>query len=123
MRLLVCGGRNFDDRALMDWALDPYLPMPTTELLVIEGGARGADTMAREWAQKHGVTVMEFPANWEFFGKAAGPVRNNTMLRWGAPDVVVALPGGNGTAHVVRQARAAGIATVVIDPRVFCGAP
>ena len=114
MRLLVCGGRNYSDRETVDWALRAYLPVDPSELLVIQGGAEGADRLARDWAESEGVTVMEFPANWYFFGKAAGPIRNNAMMRWGAPDVVVAFPGGRGTAHMVELARSKGINVVEI---------
>ena len=118
-RLLVCGGRDFSNARAVDWALSPYIQMPTNDLLVIEGGATGADRMAREWAEKNGATVMEFPANWTLFGKAAGPIRNNTMLRWGQPDTVLAFPGGRGTAHMVTAAKRAGIDVVEVDPSVI----
>jgi len=49
------------------------------------------------------------PAEWDKFGRRAGPLRNEQMLREGKPDVVVAFPGGRGTAHMVRIAKEAGI--------------
>ena len=76
---------------------------------VIEGDARGADRMAGEWAQCHGVQNLKFRAEWEKLGRKAGPIRNQLMLDEGRPDLVVAFPGGRGTADMVRRARAAGI--------------
>lgn len=58
MRVLVCGGRNFADRELLARTLAPYKPSPAnaaSEHKIIEGGARGADSMAREWAEVFGV--------------------------------------------------------------------
>ena len=54
----------------------------------------------------NGVVVEEFKADWDKFGRAAGPIRNAQMLREGKPDLVVAFPGGRGTANMVAQAKA-----------------
>ncbi|MEM9912925.1 MAG: hypothetical protein AAF922_19365 [Pseudomonadota bacterium] len=48
-------------------------------------------------------------------GRAAGPIRNKEMLDEGCPDLVVAFPGGRGTANMVKQAQAAGVE--VLDKR------
>lgn len=111
MRVLVCGGRDFSDRAFLDRilaAVHAIRPITT----VIEGGAAGADSMSRRWAERRGIEVVTFPADWELYGKRAGPVRNLKMLREGRPDLVVAFPGGRGTAHMVRSAREAGVRTL-----------
>jgi excisionase family DNA binding protein len=52
---------------------------------------------------------VQYPAQWEVYGKSAGPRRNEHMLREGKPDGFVAFPGGVGTAHLVRIAKAAGV--------------
>lgn len=115
MKILVCGGRDFDDRALMAATLAPYKPVPVTtvsEHKIIQGGARGADRLAREWAECFGVPYREFPANWERHGKAAGAIRNQQMIDEGKPDIVIAFPGGRGTADMVRRARLSGIPVI-----------
>lgn len=115
MRVLVCGGRNFDDRAFLDRILIAvHAKRPITT--VIEGGAAGADRMARAWAERRGIEVVTFRADWELYGKRAGSVRNLKMLREGRPDLVVAFPGGRGTAHMVRSTREAGVRTLDIKP-------
>lgn len=84
---------------------------------LIQGGAKGADRMAKLWAHEAGIPVSEFavtPAEWHRFGKAAGPIRNKKMLREGQPDVVIAFPGGAGTAHMVKIAREAGVEVLII---------
>lgn len=104
MRVLVCGGRNYRDYETLSRALSEIKPR-----LVIDGGARGADWMASSWALENGVLSRTYRADWNAHGKAAGPIRNQRMLDEGKPDLVVAFPGGRGTADMVRRARQAGI--------------
>ena len=106
MRVLVCGGRNFDDRKLLDWALEPF---KSSETVIIHGAAAGADHMASVWAKAHGIPVERYPADWKKHGKAAGPIRNQRMIDEGKPDLVIAFPGGRGTHDMCVRAEAAGI--------------
>ena len=103
MRVLVCGGREYDDKARVFAVLDEINPT-----FVIHGNARGADSLAHEWAisrHRHGVAC---PANWARDGRRAGPLRNQRMLGHG-PDLIIAFPGGRGTADMVARAQKAGI--------------
>lgn len=111
MRVLVCGGRDFNDPlTLGSWLGGIHKDHGIT--LIIEGGARGADTLARQFGQFAGIPVQTFPADWQKHGKGAGPIRNAQMLREGRPDLVVAFPGGRGTANMIEQARKAGIRVI-----------
>ena len=112
MRVLVCGGRDYDDYKVMDACLTAkQIAVPFT--LIIHGAARGADQMADAYAKHHNIPVMAFPANWKRDGKSAGPIRNKRMLVDGQPDLVMAFPGGRGTANMVKQARDAGVSVWV----------
>jgi hypothetical protein len=104
MRALVCGGRDFAKREWIEEILSREQPS-----VIIEGGARGADQMAREWGWRHGIPVLTFVADWETYGRAAGPIRNQRMIDQGEPDVVIAFPGGRGTADMIERALRAGI--------------
>jgi predicted Rossmann-fold nucleotide-binding protein len=108
MRFLVCGGRDFDDAQAVNRALDA-LHVKRGITCIVEGGAPGADTHARIWAQANGVDVRTFYADWGTHGRRAGPLRNARMLEEGRPDGVVAFPGGRGTADMIRQAMTAGL--------------
>lgn len=111
MRLLVCGGRDFSDQTLAESLLDEiHRNTPVTEL--IHGAARGADTLAALWARSRGVPERPFPADWAAHGRAAGCLRNEQMLLEGRPELVLALPGGRGTADMVSRARRAGLRVV-----------
>ena len=106
MRLLVCGGRDYRDRPRLNACLAAYRNVASA---VITGGAPGADSLAFDWAWENGFTVERYLADWKTHGKAAGPIRNQKMLDEGKPDLVVAFPGGRGTADMVRRAKAAGV--------------
>jgi hypothetical protein len=110
-RVLVCGGRDYGDAAHMAFILDHMVVG-----LLIHGGASGADTLAGEWAKAKGVPVEVYPADWERDGKAAGPIRNLEMLSKGRPELVIAFPGGKGTAHMRKIAKAHGVQVVDVKP-------
>lgn len=112
--VLVCGGREFTGAAFVYATLDRLHALYQFSL-VIEGDARGADRLGGEWADSRGIPHMKYPADWENLGRAAGPIRNAQMLREGRPDLVVAFPGGRGTAHMVRIAREAGVEVIEVD--------
>ena len=109
MRVLVCGGRDYSDKDRVFQVLDDI-----GAKFVIHGNARGADTLAHEWAmtrRKHGIAC---PAQWARDGKRAGPLRNQRMLGH-QPDLVLAFPGGRGTADMVARARRAGVPVMEIE--------
>lgn len=112
LRVLVCGGRDFDDAlTLGSWLGGVHKNHGGIDLL-IHGGAPGADFMAGKFAEWQGIPVQEFPADWQAHGRSAGPIRNGKMLAEGMPDLVVAFAGGRGTADMVAKARAAGVRVI-----------
>lgn len=114
MKVLVCGGRDFNDAARVHFVLDHYHAEATGFTLVIHGAARGADSLAGQWAILRDVAQRAFPADWNRHGRSAGHKRNAQMLVEGKPDLVIAFPGGRGTADMIRQARAAGVWVVEV---------
>lgn len=108
MRVLVCGGRDFTNCGLVFDTLDALAKSEVIDC-IIEGDARGADRIAGAWAKRRRVDLRLFPALWASEGKAAGPRRNQRMLDAGKPDLVIAFPGGVGTADMIRRAEQAGI--------------
>lgn len=117
--MLVCGDRNWTDRRYLYTVLDELLDICQAvdePLTIIEGEARGADTMAREWAESRDVPVLPFPAYWNRYGRGAGPIRNQQMLNEGKPHLVIAFhenfPESTGTRDMVNRARAADVDTI-----------
>lgn len=131
MRILVTGGRAYADQTRLDEALDSiHAARPITSLM--HGGASGADRLAGDWAKRRSIPTDRQSAQWDnldapgavirrspktgkFYNKAAGLQRNLTMLD-SRPDLVVAFPGGTGTAHCVANALRRGIAVMSVDP-------
>lgn len=110
-RVLACGGRDYHDRRAVFKTLDRlHAKKPIT--LLIAGDARGADSLALEWAYERRVPRRRFEADWKGQGRAAGFLRNATMLREGRPNLVVAFPGGAGTRDMTHRARFAGVPIV-----------
>jgi hypothetical protein len=90
MKVLVCGGRYYSNHLNVFNVLDELKPT-----CVVNGGAQGADYLARYWAQERNIECITVEANWELHGRAAGPLRNTQMLI-DNPDIklVVAFSGG-----------------------------
>lgn len=120
MTIVTTGGRDFTDRPLVEWALQLLRPTVvahgacstgTLMSVAMDGsgmcGADGAVDAAAGFLG--GMNVVRFPADWKRYGKSAGPMRNAEMLRLQKPDLVLAFPGGTGTADCCRQAKALGI--------------
>lgn len=113
MKILVCGGRNFENWSLLSAEMTRLLGEQKIDA-IIHGGAQGADTMAGEFANVAGIREVVFEADWKRYGRRAGAMRNQRMIDEGKPDLVIAFPGGRGTADMVARARAAGIKVIEI---------
>ena len=143
MRILVCGGRDYGEltglkphstlwnkkyaeaRHVIDSisayvsqfaTVDPTDMEQLPDVIIISGMAKGVDSLAVDWAIVHWCNVEEYPANWKKYGKAAGFIRNKQMLVEGKPDVVLAFPGGRGTASMVALAKEAGVKVIEFQP-------
>lgn len=110
MNVIICGGRDFDDYIGAYRVLDDiHSQSPISH--VIEGGARGADAIGRAWAIRQSIPYTTVHANWNQHGKRAGWIRNNAMADLN-PDAVIAFPGGDGTAMMVRIANSRNIPVI-----------
>lgn len=109
-RVLVCGGRGYTDAARIAEVIGIFDPQAVT---IVHGNARGADRTAANVALTLGFDVEAHPADWEEYGNAAGPIRNQAMLDTGV-DLVVAFPGGRGTADMTDRAKRAGVPVLPI---------
>jgi hypothetical protein len=125
-RVLISGDREWSNREIIRAWLSKLSDFGFTHL--IEGEARGADTIAREEAELQGFKIVNrdentkgFPALWDKYHKAAGPIRNSEMLTAGKPLLVLAfhnnLAKSKGTKDMVNKSVAAGITTIIITER------
>lgn len=108
--VLVCGGRGYHDQARVNEVLGSWRIGK-----IVEGDAPGADHCASWYAREKGISLATYAADWKSLGRAAGPVRNRTMLLKERPTLVVAFPGGNGTRDMVNQSIKAGVPVLIID--------
>ena len=129
MRVLVFGGRNYSDSAKVYAALDD-LKRTSGVTAIIEGGATGADALARKWAKDNGIVPITERAAWSDlthrdavlrnrqdgsqYDARAGIRRNQLMLDKHRPQICVGFPGNDGTKDMMRRAKAAGIEVVEI---------
>lgn len=124
MRVLVTGGRDYTD-ADEFWAVMDFVLQSSVEAAaklgsdekwthLVHGAANGADGYADAWARENGIQPVACSALWEINGRSAGPIRNKAMADLLTPgdDLVIAFPGGRGTASMVAIAEAAGIEVV-----------
>lgn len=119
-RVLVCGGRDYTDRDHIQNTLNELNSKRGPFAVVIHGCATGADSEANEWAlAMPDVKISPYGSDWRRFGRSAGPRRNQRMIDEGRPDLVVAFPGGRGTADMVRRAKAAGLEVIHVKARVL----
>ena len=92
MKAIVTGGRELWDADAVRCALDQLQP---TE--IAQGGALGADYLARWWAWANRVPCRTHPADWRRFGARAGIIRNEAMWFAERPDATIAFVGRRGT--------------------------
>jgi YspA, cpYpsA-related SLOG family len=127
---LICGGRFFNDSTMFHdamWELIEKFGLPST---VVHGSYTGADALADGWARRYALEVICVHAEWgkyettlrrDLLGRRqknpAGVIRNKKMIDEHRPNLVIAFPGGEGTANMVSQARAAGIDVVEVLER------
>ena len=111
MKLIVAGSRTFTDYQLLCQTLGPQRHRITE---VLHGGTRGADQLGFRWAVKHHIRSRCFAAEWERFGKAAGPRRNQQLAQAG--DVLLAFWDGRspGTRHIISCMQQLGKPVVVV---------
>lgn len=116
MRVLVCGGRGWRETKVMVKRLAALPPGPH---VLIHGDCRGADRMGAEIGKAMGWHIDPYPADWDRYGTAAGPIRNRQMLREGRPDLVLAfhhdLTRSTGTADMVAISLKVGLEVEWID--------
>jgi hypothetical protein len=110
MKVLVCGDRNWNNAEAMAREL-MYLST-RGDITIIHGDCRGADKMAGEFATLMGFKVIAVPAEWEKYGRRAGPVRNRKMFDENTPDLVLAfhehIEDSKGTKDMMTYAKKKG---------------
>jgi len=113
MRVIIAGGREFDDYKLLCDKCDAILSNQKNVEIVC-GLARGADLLGKKYAESRGYSVKEFPAEWDKLGKSAGIIRNIQMRDYA--DALICFWDGKstGTGHMIKAAEAKGMKIRII---------
>lgn len=116
IKILVCGDRNWtNERVIKD-----FIEKLPDDVIIIHGNCRGADLIAGKYSLNRGLTVITYPADWERYGKSAGPIRNKEMLDE-EPHLVIAfhnnIEKSKGTKNMIEQAKKANINVFVINEK------
>lgn len=104
MKIIVAGGRDFNDYNLLLESCD-YFFQNQSEIEIVSGTANGADKLGERYAEEKGYQVKKFPADWEKYGKSAGFKRNTEMAEYA--DGLIAFWDGKskGTSHMINTAK------------------
>jgi predicted Rossmann fold nucleotide-binding protein DprA/Smf involved in DNA uptake len=106
IKVIIAGGRDFNDYALLERILTRLLSKtPLEEVLIISGGAKGADKLGERYAKEKGIALQVFPADWDKHGKKAGYLRNAEMAKEGTHLVAFWDGQSKGTKHMIDLAR------------------
>lgn len=103
-RVIIAGGRDFDNYDLLKRKMDHLLSETVEPIQVVCGQARGADSLGQLYAKDRGYEVRYYPANWDYYGKKAGMLRNEQMAQ--NADALVAFWDGKsrGTKNMIENA-------------------
>lgn len=114
-KVIVAGGRHFTNQTFVNGALDHYLAkLPKDKMIIVEGGAKGADACGKKWAEDNGVMVKTFPAHWDLYGKRAGHLRNAEMAEYATHLVAFWDGQSRGTKNMIDTAKKAGLKVIVV---------
>jgi hypothetical protein len=116
MNITIVGSRDFYDYSLLEKTVDKIISKRGYEnITIVSGGAKGADTLAKVYAKEKGYFFKEFPAEWDKFGKAAGPIRNQQMAL--QSDLVIAFKKefSKGTTNMIEQSKGYAVEVIVIS--------
>lgn len=124
-KVIIAGSRYYSDyeklRSTCDWLLSKKLANPEYQVIVLSGGAPGADSLGERYARERGLAIERHPADWDAHGRAAGPIRNEEMAAMA--DALIAFPlegaANRGTQNMVRLAREHGLQVRIAREHTF----
>ena len=120
MKILVFGGRHFDNYDFLARILDRFSPTH-----IVHGAASGADTLGGRYAALNHIPCTPYHDRWRqkdprtgrvYIDRGAGIKRNKYMLALSKPDLLIGFPGNKGTKHMLDHARGQGYKVLTFDP-------
>ena len=119
-RIIIAGSRNFNDYRRVADTLDKLGIHLINDIEIVSGNAPGVDTLGEKYAKAYGYPLKIFSANWNEYGKAAGPIRNEQMAKYAAAadrGILIAFPTdeSRGTRNMIKLAKEYGLEVYVIE--------
>lgn len=123
IRIIVAGGRDFNNYGLLKLTLKEYIErleiVDLSQVTIVSGAAKGADTLGEHFAYDYGIDIRRFPAKWDEFGKSAGIIRNCEMCNYAgqAAGVLFAFWDGKSreTKHMITIAKKRGLEVHIVE--------
>lgn len=119
LRVIIAGSREFDNYNLLESTISNFIKENTNNVEIVSGTARGADQLGEQFAIEYGYQIKRFPANWNLYGKSAGPIRNREMAEYasGGQGVLFAFWDGKsrGTKSMIDLAKKYGLEVYVVN--------
>ena len=109
MKLIIAGCRDFNDEHIIYEGIDCFINEYGKPDLIIEGGASGVDRIAGDYARENDIPLMVFPADWNKYGRAAGPIRNGEMAKHGTHLLAFWDGKSRGTKNMIETAKKHGL--------------
>ena len=100
MKLAIVGSRSFTDYKLLSDTLRPFL-IEHDDLIIVSGGARGADSLAARWANANHLPLVEFIPDWGRNGRRAGYLRNREICDYADAGIAFWDGDSRGTTHAI----------------------
>lgn len=119
MKIIVAGSRSFNDYRLLEVVLNVCIFF-TKETIIISGSCEsgvltftrsdgtkvyGADGLGERYGKEKGIPVEYFPADWNKYGKSAGPIRNEEMAKYADGCIVFWDGKSKGSADMIKKAK------------------
>jgi len=113
MKLIIAGSRNFTNYKKLAQECDQFLN-GQTNIEIVSGTCKGADQLGEKYAKEREYKLTKFPADWNKYGKSAGPKRNQQMANY--TDALIAFWDGKskGTKHMIEMAKQSKLRMIIL---------
>jgi hypothetical protein len=112
MRVIIAGGRNFDNFPLLREVCTKEFGNMSIE--IVSGGAPGADHLGELFALEMGYSVTKFPADWKKYGAKAGPIRNREMAEYAQTLIAFWDGKSRGTKNMIDIAQKKNLHVIIV---------
>jgi len=105
IKIAIVGSRDFVNFEEFKEKTGPiFLELSGNIGCIVSGGAKGADSLAEEYAKVYKINTVIYRSNWKKYGRGAGIVRNRVIIE--NSDLVIAFLKNNsrGTSNSIKVA-------------------